>query len=139
MIYYMVIEKFRKPSLPERIIEKWLWGHEINYSFEYIFKDEEYTDINNKRFDFVLFYNNQIMCVLEYDGLQHDEPVECFGGKEQFERTKINDEIKNDYCEKNGYKLVRIKDIPDLYDNNYKLCEELDKVILPIISQYKNL
>jgi len=126
----------RKPSLGERIIEKWLWGHEINYSFEYIFKDSEDTDINNKKFDYVIFYNDKLVCIIEYDGKQHDEPVKCFGGQKGFERTQLNDGIKNDYCNDKDYELIRIKDIHELYENNCKLCAELDNKVLPIINKY---
>lgn len=68
----------RKPSIPETIIEKWLWSHHINYAFEFTFHDDSYAEINDKRYDFVLFYNNIIMCIIEYDGGQHSAPVEKF-------------------------------------------------------------
>ena len=48
-----------------------------------------------------------IVCI-EYDGIQHFEPIERFGGKEEFSRTKIRDNIKTQYCKDNNIKLIRI-------------------------------
>lgn len=51
---------------------------------------------------------------IEYDGRQHFMPVnfKCNrdkkGAEENFERVKINDEIKNQYAIDNGWTLVRI-------------------------------
>lgn len=53
-------------------------------------------------FDFYLPDYN--MCI-EYDGQQHYLPV---FGIDKFTRLKINDKIKDYYCEKNGIKLLRI-------------------------------
>jgi hypothetical protein len=46
--------------------------------------------------------------IIEYDGIQHYEPVELFGGIDEFEKTKIKDKIKNEYCLKNNILLYRI-------------------------------
>jgi Mor family transcriptional regulator len=35
--------------------------------------------------------------------------MEYFGGVESFNKLKINDKIKNDYCEENYIELIRIK------------------------------
>lgn len=56
-------------------------------------------------FDFYLPKYN--MCV-EYDGEQHFKPVSSFGGEEAFKTQKIRDKLKNQYCKKNGIKLIRI-------------------------------
>jgi len=54
------------------------------------------------------FYLPELNAVIEYDGLQHYEPVKRFGGKEKFKTQKIYDEIKNKYCKDNGIKMIRI-------------------------------
>jgi hypothetical protein len=46
--------------------------------------------------------------LLEYDGKQHFEPVDFFGGEEKFKIQKINDNIKNKYCKLYHIKLVRV-------------------------------
>ena len=47
--------------------------------------------------------------IIEFDGLQHFEPIKHFGGQEAFEKLKTNDKIKNYYCEDNYINLIRIK------------------------------
>lgn len=54
------------------------------------------------------FYLPEHNVVIEYDGVQHFEPVDSFGGKEALEKTKIKDEIKNNFCKENGIKMIRI-------------------------------
>jgi hypothetical protein len=54
------------------------------------------------------FYLPDYNCVIEYDGIQHYEPIESFGGKKALEMTKIRDEIKNTYCRENDIKMIRI-------------------------------
>ena len=60
---------------------------------------------NKLRFDFYLPDNN--MCI-EYDGIQHFEPVEYFGGEDSLISNRIKDEIKNKWCSDNNTKLLRI-------------------------------
>ena len=52
---------------------------------------------------YIEFDNEQI--VIEYDGEQHFKPK---FGEYEFDRTKINDAIKNEYCSKNNIRLLRI-------------------------------
>ena len=40
-----------------------------------------------------------IICI-EYDGRQHYQPVKDFGGETEFEKIKLRDNIKNEYCKK---------------------------------------
>ena len=55
------------------------------------------------------FYIPLLTVAIEYDGQQHFEAIEYFGGSERFEVTKRHDAIKNQYCSDNGIKLLRIK------------------------------
>lgn len=57
------------------------------------------------------FYIKSIKVLIEGDGRQHRQPVECFGGDEAFEKQQIKDKIKTDYASNNGMKLVRIRDV----------------------------
>lgn len=56
-------------------------------------------------FDFYLPTYN--VCV-EYDGIQHFESIDFFGGEDSFNNQVKLDKIKNQYCKKNGIKLIRI-------------------------------
>lgn len=126
----------RNPSKAERMIEKWLWKHKINYSFEYRFCDNEYPDINGKRFDFAIFFNNKLVCLLEYDGVQHFEPIENFGGIGTLKKIQENDAIKNNYCDVKQYNLIRIsyKNCCDKNGNiTFRLYDELNKKVLSTV------
>ncbi len=70
------------------------------------------------------FYIASARTLVEFDGKQHFEPVDIFGGIEAYNKLKINDKIKNDYCEEHYINLIRIRYdqidmIPDI------LCESL--------------
>jgi hypothetical protein len=65
------------------------------------------------KFDFLVFTNNKLNLVIEYDGQQHFEPVD-FAGKgeewalKQFKETKKRDAIKNRFCKDKNIHLLRI-------------------------------
>ena len=77
------------------------------------FKFSDCRNINLLKFDFYLPKFN--ICV-EFDGIQHFEPRELFGGIDEFNKTKKRDEIKNTYCRDNNIELIRISDIDDIKD-----------------------
>lgn len=54
------------------------------------------------------FYLPGFNACIEYDGKQHYEPVEYFGGQAAFDAQKIRDTIKDVYCYDNGIELLRI-------------------------------
>ena len=60
---------------------------------------------NKLHFD---FWFPSIRLAIEYDGKQHYEPIEYFGGKSKFIKQQKNDRIKNQYCKDHDIKLVRI-------------------------------
>ena len=45
---------------------------------------------------------------IEYQGKQHYEPIDYFGGKGAFEELKVRDRVKKELSDKNGIKLVYI-------------------------------
>lgn len=65
---------------------------------------------------------------IEYDGLQHYQPVDVFGGESTFVATVKRDEMKNQKCKENGCKLFRMK-----YDYNDDDFNDLVKEIQNII------
>ena len=87
-------------SKGEKVIGSYLKRMGIEYESEKVFKD-----LPSHRFD---FYIEDLNIIVEFDGIQHFEPVEFFGGEESFEVIKKNDSIKNDYCEISNIKLIRI-------------------------------
>ena len=92
-----------KKSKGELIIDNYLKENNILYVSQKKFKN-----CKNKRplpFDFYLSEYN--ICI-EFDGRQHYEIVNAFGGKDGFNLIKKNDAIKTKYCEDNDIKLIRI-------------------------------
>jgi len=65
-------------------------------------------------------YIPELRVAIEYQGLQHDEPVEYFGGAEAFEQTKKRDAKKKRACTRNGIRLICVR--PD-YDLNALVAE----------------
>lgn len=61
------------------------------------------------------FYIPSANTVIEYNGLQHYEPISVFGGLKGLQETQKRDVIKYNYLAKNNIKLVVVRyDIEDI-------------------------
>ena len=109
-------------SQGEKQILKYLTDCKIAFKHEYKFDD--CLDKSRLRFD---FYLSDLNICIEYDGIQHFEEVEFFGGKEAFIETQRRDKIKNDYCKDNDIKLIRI---------SYKNKKNIDKILEKELNEY---
>lgn len=93
-------------SKGEKKIAEYLQSNKIQYIFQYRFQD--LIGINGKQleFDFAIFNeNNKMMFLIEYDGEYHYHKLFKTDGHEQL---KINDEMKNTYCNNHNIELLRI-------------------------------
>jgi hypothetical protein len=99
-----------KESKGEKIISIILKEKNIEYIRQKTFNECKYKEL--LKYDFYLPYYD--ICI-EFDGRQHFESFEYFGGEKGFILTQKRDKIKNDYCKKNNIKLFRI-----LYNENIK-------------------
>lgn len=97
----------------ERFIEDYLTNHNISFSTQVKFNDCKY--INTLPFDFGIVNkdNNKIIALIEFDGRQHFEPIEAWGGEENLKLTQLRDSIKDEFCKDNNIPLLRIR-----YDEN---------------------
>lgn len=93
-------------SLGQQKVEQWLKENNINYNTEYSFNDLIGTS-GKLRFDICVFVNNRPV-LIEIQGRQHYEPVEFFGGIEQFKLQQYYDNLKREYCKRNNYVLIEI-------------------------------
>lgn len=98
-----------KVSRGERKINMFLAKKSITFLQQFYFHD----CINKQPllFDFAVFSDKsqeKPEFLIEYDGIQHFELVDFFGGQEQFEKQQLHDRIKDDYCKQNGIELIRI-------------------------------
>lgn len=90
----------------ELLIKAYLEEHNITYIPQYSFN--ECKDKYVLKYDFAVLKNNQIDLLIEFDGAQHYHPVEWFGGTEGFRNDKRRDQIKNEFCQLKGYRLLRL-------------------------------
>ena len=98
-------------SRNEMEIAKILQKLEYDYIPQQNFSDCK--DVGLLRFDFGVYKNDKLLCLIEYDGEQHYVPVK-FGNmtdeeaEEKLHNTQKRDEIKNKYCKDNNIPLLRI-------------------------------
>lgn len=99
----------KSTSSNELIIENLLIKRKVSYIKQYTFNDCLSNNKNKLKFDFGIIDNeNNLVCLIETDGLQHMKPIELWGGSSSFGGIVYNDAIKNSYCEDNSIKLLRI-------------------------------
>jgi len=106
-----------KESKGEKKIREHLKELNIFYECQKTFKDCIYK--RPLKFDF--FIRDYNLC-LEYDGIQHFESIDVFGGDDELENLKTRDQIKNEYCKNNNIHLFRIK-----YNEN--IIKSLNKIL----------
>lgn len=106
-----------KISLGEERISKYLLSSNIEYTKQKSFDDCLF--VNKLQFDF--FIPSKNICI-EYDGKQHFEPIEYFGGLKSYNNQVKKDNIKNEFCKNRNIKLIRIPYYK--YDSIDKILEE---------------
>ena len=90
-------------SKGEKAVELWLTQHNVEY-----IPQKRFDDCRDKQalpFDFYLPVMN--VCI-EYQGRQHYESIEHFGGEENLQYVQLHDEIKRKYCLDNDISLLCI-------------------------------
>lgn len=93
-------------SKGERLVAGILENLELKFEENYAFKDCRGISGGMLPFD---FYIPSKRMVIEFDGRQHFEPVEIFGGGGAHDAQLKNDKIRNSWCSENGIKIIRIK------------------------------
>lgn len=122
--YFYSCGCLQNKSRMEAYVSRLLKKYHITYESQKRFDD--CRDIFPLPFD---FYLSGHCIAIECDGIQHFEPIEHFGGVEQFKIRQKHDEIKNTYCLLNNIQLIRIPymmsddDIDHTLLNNIKILE----------------
>lgn len=101
-------------SRGEKKIRKYLIENKIEF-----ISQKKFENCKHKRsliFDFFIPFLN--ICI-EYNGRQHYEIVNKFGGISYLEDIKVKDDLKVHFCEQNGIELLTIK------YTEYKIIEEI--------------
>ena len=111
-----------------KIGEGWISETELFYKIKDTFTDYEVIHQGNpdwlgrQRLD---IYFPILNIGIEYQGLQHYEPVEYFGGKEAFEKNLRRDEKKRRLCEVNNCVLIYVN---EKYDFDKVVSEIKEKI-----------
>lgn len=111
-------------SKGEEKISAILDKNNIQYSREYSFKDLKGKNKQKLRFDFAIFKNNKLKCLLEYDSSIHFY-YSGLGKKINFTAAKERDRRKNSYCLARDIPLYRVpywaevKNIEDLFNEKF--------------------
>lgn len=93
-------------SKGENLVARYLDINNVNYIQQY--KVEVPENIRKSKYIFVDFYLPEYNCFIEYNGIQHYNPVKQFGGKLKFEEQKIRDLYLKEYCNINNINLLEI-------------------------------
>lgn len=91
-------------SLGERLVARFLESRGIRHAAQHKFAD--CIDKRPLRFDFWL---PELMTLIEYDGPQHFQATDYYGGTAHFEATKRRDRIKTSYARKKKIRLIRVR------------------------------
>jgi hypothetical protein len=85
----------------ERAVSQWLNARYVKYIPQYTF--DNCKDKQLLPFD---FYLPKFNIAIEYQGRQHYDPIEFFGGQPYLEYIQRHDRIKSDYCLQNNIQLI---------------------------------
>lgn len=81
----------------------------LDFKMEYIFPDLKTSNGRPLRFDFVVFDDDgKIDFLIEYQGKQHYEASNKFGGKRGFFQQQYNDNQKRRFCALHDLRLIEI-------------------------------
>ena len=122
----------RIQSSGEEYIKNLLKDLNIDFIPQYKFDDCKLKYV--LRFDFAIFENDNFLGLIEYDGKQHFEPIEFFGGVAGFEETKKRDNIKNTYCQSHNIPLIRLPYTMSVDDIKNKIYEYYLSLTTAVVS-----
>lgn len=113
--YSKPLNKWKSEELVYNITKKLYGDYSVIYQHHPYYLS---TNTGSMSYD---VYICGLKVAIEYQGKQHFEPVDYFGGKDSFEKQQERDELKAQLSKENGVKLVYInywEDItPDLIKN----------------------
>lgn len=84
----------------------------MNIDFIYQFRFSDDANMRKTPYDFGIMKDNQVIALIECQGIQHYEAVKYFGGEKQLLKQREIDKFKKDYCNK---KLLTLLEIPYWY------------------------
>lgn len=105
----------------KEILDKYNIVYKSQYSFRGLVGDTGYP----LRYDFAIFKNNSLFCLLEYDGEQHRNSDYMYGSsdderKRNFQKLQRYDKLKDKFAKDNNIQLYRFF-IHNVGKNKYKI------------------
>ena len=98
-----------RASRGEIKIEEILQDSGLTFEEEYSFPDLYSSNGRPLRFDFAVFDDdNNLMFLIEYQGIQHYVAKSKFGGNSGLKKQQYNDLMKREYCRKHNLILIAI-------------------------------
>lgn len=112
-------------SKGEMIINNWLQNHNIPFQPQYSINEIILDSGRRPFFDFAIFdNNNNLQCLIEYNGKQHYEVTGGWNTEEQFEITQNRDRQKSEWCKKLNIPLYTISYLDNIEE---KMSEIINK------------
>ena len=87
----------------ERFIRNYLDKNNIKY-----IPQKKFNNLKDKQLLSYDFYLPDYKILIEYQGKQHYESFEYFGGKDKFRKQQYHDKLKREYANDNGYRLLEL-------------------------------
>ena len=125
--------RLKTGSKAARYIENILNINDIVFEKEKTFPGCFYS--KKLRFD---FYIESLNLCIEYQGEQHYNAIEIFGGEDTLQKQIIRDNIKKEFCINNGIKLIEIKYNEDLVKATNKLIDFIKDINPDLQKKYIN-
>lgn len=111
IFYQLLVNHFHGEGCPicrrsrgEQELKSILETMNINYEEQYRIP----CDLKDKTSCYIDFYIPSLNAFIEYNGIQHYQPVERFGGQSIFEKQVERDEYVRRYCKDNNIRLLEI-------------------------------
>ena len=115
-------------SMGEAEINRWLLHTDCNFKRQVTFDDCISPKGAKLKYDFGIYDdNNNLLGLIEYDGIQHSKPIEFFGGEDAFKYLQECDIIKSNYATQNSIPLLRINYL-EKSTITYNLAQWLEEV-----------
>lgn len=126
--------EFREERNLPKIGEGWISETELFHKLRETFPNEQIvhhgrpTWLSRQHLDIYFPLRN---IGIEYQGIQHKKPVECFGGEKSFKKLQALDKRKAQLCKENACKLILVGEESDHNDIIHRviqiIIEEKDK------------
>lgn len=100
--YSKPLNRWKSEELVFNITKKLYHDYQVIYQYRPFFLQ---TENGNMSYD---VYICGLKVAIEYQGKQHFEPVDYFGGKENFEKQQERDKLKAERSRDNGIKLIYV-------------------------------